>query len=478
MYPVNSLLDRKLSSYIVTPHGNTTVGDANTFTVGKNLHVFCMAFRRKTYFTDPVAGRSDYFKGIRDILYSYKDSKYSINQIIDKIMPESYLTEDAKSGFAYYPPGSAIRNLKLTRDFNRIDNVDGVFKIGTPQMLGVIKPNRIGEIDKITGCPIIPLTARVRPDIDPTDNSGSGDEMAIKVAVKKWDLDNPDPAFNLEKFPRKWLQYNDLQSAFNIVNQNGERDEEEKIILILSCAGATPGPPEYSNNEKMFTAQNLLESTFRSDANPDKLCAVLFQNPNYKEDINYLLENNLRFNERLHFGIEQPLPILNPETHIYRYLFRSKASFNKLLIKIPSRIDGAKSKFIVIKDNNIDYCTKDELKIKIFPFTLIKIPDGYNKFLLSREINFIQFFKNFSEESKAQRDATLAAIGTESIIPMLAPVGMLQVPHIVANPACIAEIVGKAAGPVGHIQLLNEYSKKYLKYKQKYIVLKAQSNFV
>jgi len=475
MYPVDSLLDRKLSSYIVTPHGDTTVGDANTFTVGKNLHVFCMAFRRKTYFTDPLR-RGDHFNGIKDILYLYKDSKYSINQIIDKIMSESYLTEDAKSGFAYYPPGSTIRNLKLTRDYNRISNVDGVFKIGTPQMLGVIKPNRIGEIDKITGCPIIPLAARARPDIDPTDNSGSGAEMAIKVAVKRWDLDNPDPAFSLEKFPRKWLQYNNLQSAFNIVNQDGERDEEEKIILVLSCAGATPGPPEYSNNEKMFTAQNLLESTFRSDANPDKLCAVLFKNPNYKKDICYLLENNLRFNERLHFGIEKPLPILNPED-TNRYLYRSKVAFNKLLTKVPGRIGGAKSEYIVIKDNDINYCTKDGLKAITFPFTLIKIPDGYNKFLFSREINFIQFFKSFPEESKAEREATLAAVGTEEIV----PIGMLQVPHIVANPACIAEIMAEhpvAAGPVGHIQLLNEYSKKYLKYKQKYIVLKAQSNFV
>ena len=486
MLPTSNLLDRKLSTYIVSPHGVTTAGNSNTFVVSKNMHVFCITFRRQTFFQDPNPGGHDHFRGIRNICFNYIDKKYSINQVIDKIIPDSFLTDAAKSAFAYYPPGSTIRNLTLSRDWNNITNIDGVFKIGDKYPIGIIKPNRIGQIDPSSGLPFHPHRDRVADDALSVDTPA---DAAITQAVKRWDLDNPANIHPLNNFPRKWLKINNLKSVFEIVSENGDR-EEEKIILVLSCAGATPGPPAYSTNERMITAQNLLEGNFRSDANPDKLCAVLFQNPNFKEDICYLLENNIRFNERLHIGIEKPIHYFNPEEDPLRFLYRSRKSFNSLLTQIPGRMGGVRPKYLIIKDHKISYCTRDEVLHIELPFIIIKIPDGYKKFLYSRDIEFVQFFQSFGDT------------GDQSLT---APIGMLQVPHIFANPmnirvileepaqAVAAPVAGApapvAAAPVPeqavpvvgpqppapsttHLQLISEYHKKYLKYKQKYLQLK------
>lgn len=469
MFPTSNLLDRKLSTYIVSPHGITTAGHSNTFVISKNMHVFCITFRRQTFFHDPTPGGHDHFRGIRNICYNYDDKKYSINQVIDKIIPDSFLTDAAKSAFAYYPPGSTIRNLRLSRDWNNVTNIDGVFKIGDKYPIGIIKPNRIGQIDPSSGLPFNPHRDRVPDDILSIDSTPAN--AAITQAVKKWDLDNPSNVNPLNEFPRKWLEFNNLKSTFKIIAENGDR-EEEKIILVLSCAEATRGPPEYSTNERMITAQNLLESNFRSDANPDKLCAVLFQNPNFKEDICYLLENNIRFNEKLHIGIEMPIHQFNPEED-EKFLYRSRKSFNSLLTQIPGRIGGVRPKYLIIKDNKINYCTRDEVLYTELPFIIIKIPDGYKKFLYSRDIDFVQFSQSFGDA------------GDQSLT---APVGFLQVPHIFANPTNIGRILEEAApigaspvgaSPVGaapaaatHSQLINEYYTKYLKYKQKYLQLK------
>jgi len=468
MFPTSNLLDRKLSTYIVSPHGVTTAGDSNTFVVSKNMHVFCMTFRRQTFFQDPTPGGHDHFRGIRNVCYNYIDKKYSINQVIDKIIPDTFLTADAKSAFAYYPPGSTIRNLKLSRDWNNFTNIDGVFKIGDKYPIGVIKPNRIGQIDSSSGLPFYPPRDRVPDDKLSVDSTPAN--AAITQAVKRWDLDNPANIHPLNNFPRKWLKFNNLKSVFDIITENGDK-EEEKIILVLSCAEAIPGPPEYSTNERMITAQNLLDGNFRSDANPDKLCAVLFQNPNFKEDICYLLENNIRFNERLHIGIEKPIHYFNPEEDL-KFLYRSRKSFNSLLTQIPGRMGGVLPKYLIIKDNQINYCTRDEVLQIELPFIIIKVPDGYKKFLYSRDIDFVQFSQSFGDA------------GDQSLT---APVGFLQVPHIFANPTNIGRILEEAAAeqaapagatPAGaapaatHSQLINEYYTKYLKYKQKYLQLK------
>jgi len=465
MFPTSNLLDRKLSTYIVSPHGVTSIGPNNTFVVSKNMHVFCITFRQQTFFLDPNAGGHDHFRGIRNICYNYIEKKYSINQVIDKIMPESFLRNSARSAFAYYPPGSTIRNLKLSRDWNNVFNIDGVFKIGDKYPIGVIKPNRIGQIDPNSGLPFHPHRDRVPDDTLSVDSTP--EHAAITQAIKRWDLDNPQSS-NID-FPRKWLEFNNLKSAFKIIAENEDK-EEEKIILVLSCAEATPGPPAYSTNERMITAQNLLESNFRSDANPDKLCAVLFQNPNFKEDICYLLENNIRFNERLHIGIEMPIHQFNPEEDL-KFLYRSRKSFNSLLTQIPGRREG-RPKYLIIKDNKINYCTRNEvLQIK-FPFIIIKVPDGYKKFLYSRDIDFVQFSQSFGDA------------GDQSLT---APIGFLQVPHIFANPLNIDKILEEpvaeqvvapaaagaaAAATATHSQFINEYYAKYLKYKQKYLQLK------
>jgi hypothetical protein len=112
---MDDLLDKKLSTYIITPHGTTMPGDENTSTIPDNIHVFAQGVRADTMYASHPAYEVDKprFSGIRFLWKESVDNKYSINQIIDNKMKETMMDDGSYNRYAYFPPGSKIRNLRL-----------------------------------------------------------------------------------------------------------------------------------------------------------------------------------------------------------------------------------------------------------------------------------------------------------------------------------------------------------------------------
>jgi hypothetical protein len=75
--PQPNLLDKKLSLYMISPHGGASPGDRNSLVVPKNIHVFAQSYRENTYY-QPRLGYEDAnprFSGIRYVWKEKTDKK-------------------------------------------------------------------------------------------------------------------------------------------------------------------------------------------------------------------------------------------------------------------------------------------------------------------------------------------------------------------------------------------------------------------
>ena len=418
--PQPDLLNKKLSLYMISPHGGASPGDRNSLVVPNNIHVFAQSYRKDTYYTphptyDVAQSR---FSGIRYIWKEKTDKKYSINDLLINIMRDTGMVDDSYYDYAYYPPGCSIRNLTLSRDSSSY-NIDGIFKIGDQKPCALLK-----IMPGVAGLP--------------------ADDFTYKSKIYDVGQPNYDPTIPI-------LDINDTTNAIGFIKKHGDIDEE-KIILILACA-SEPGRkrPTPFAGEGDIQKGNLKNTIYHSKADPTKLNKIdLNRDYSHLAKINYILENNVLYNDRLHINIDIPIDCDPIVAGILCFKFRSRKSFNSLLRKIKSFESPLNPEerllptHLLIKDGNIKQINESMLATEVLPYTLIKIPYGFNKFLFSPTYNMIQFFKSYENDNDP---LTIAPISPTSI---LEPV--------------VGQVVAKNGG---------NYYEKYLKYKLKYINIKG-----
>jgi hypothetical protein len=417
--PQADLLDKKLSLYMISPHGGASPGDRNSLVVPKNIHVFAQSYRKDTYYNPRIGYdvANPRFSGIRYIWKEKIDKKYSINDLLTNIMHDTGMVDDSYYDYAYYPPGCSIRNLTLSRDSSSY-NIDGIFKIGDQKPFALLK-----IMPGVAGLP--------------------ADDFTYKSKIYDHGQPNYDPTIPV-------LDTNDTTSAIGLLKDHGDTDEE-KIILILACA-SEPGRrrPTPFAGEGDIQKGNLKNTIYHSKADPTRLNKIdLNRDNSHLAKIRYILENNVLYNDRLHINIDIPIECDPIVAGILCFKFRSRKSFNSLLRKIkPFSVINPEDEprlptHLLIKDGNIKQINESMLTTEILPYILIKIPKGFNKFLFSPTYNMIQFFKSYENDNDP---LTIAPISPSTVEPVVGPV------------------VAKVGG---------NYYEKYLKYKLKYINIKG-----
>jgi hypothetical protein len=405
-----TLLDKKLSTYIITPHGMTQRGDDNTTTVPSNCHIFAMGVHEMTYFANPNGFPvDDSFQGIRNLWQLTDESKHSINDVLDTLIPSTGITPDARSKFAYYPPGCLIRNLRLERDRGvYTDNIDGIFKLGAKRPCALI-------------------------------GRGSHDYP------KAYDFGRPLYTGSFE--------FNQTKDAYNFIKKH-ENKNEQKIIIVLACAGEDElGYNGLATGEGKLVENSIDRSIYDSTIKPSEIKFIKFSD-DLKKKINFILEHNLAYNEKSHIGIDIPIRCIPKKDgsaiNELCFKFRSKRAFNTLLTRIEPIIyskEGTNGKItpthLVIKDGIIIPTIKSDI-VKYdteytLPYTLVKIPKDFNSYLYSPTYNMIQFFNNYTDKD----------IDTPFTTPPQSPSKLLP------------------SGILG-----GYYYNKYLKYKNKYLAIK------
>jgi len=413
------LLNKKLSLYMISPHGGASPGDRNSLVVPKNIHVFAQSYRKDTYYNSRIGydDANPRFSGIRYIWKEKIDKKYSINDLLTNIMHDTGMVDDSYYDYAYYPPGCSIRNLTLSRDSSSY-NIDGIFKIGDQKPCALLK---------------------IMPGADGLPE----DDFTHKRKIYDYGQPNYDPTIPI-------LDTNDTTSAIRLIKDHGDTDEE-KIVLILACA-SEPGRrrPTPFAGEGDIQKGNLKNTIYHSKADPTRLNKIdLNRDHSHLAKIKYILENNILYNDRLHINIDVPIECDPIVAGILCFKFRSRKSFNSLLRKIkPFLVINPEDEpklptHLLIKDGNIKQIDEAMLATEVLPYTLIKIPKGFNKFLFSPTFNMIQFFKSYENDNDP---LTIAPILPSIVEPVLGPV------------------VAKVGG---------NYYEKYLKYKLKYINIKG-----
>jgi hypothetical protein len=410
---MTTLLDYKLSTYIITPHGVTKRGDSNTTTVPKNCHIFAMGVHEDTYFSNPIGDPvEDYFQGIRNLWKTTLEKKHSINQVIDNLILSTGLRNDAEKNiynkFAYYPPGCLIRNLRLVRDRGAYPgNIDGIFKLG--------------------------------------------DQIPCAL-ITKGPLDNPkeydSPEYN------KLYRFGETKDAFKFIKTH-EDEYEQKIIIVLACAGEAPEEPlkGFAAGEGKLI-DNINRTIYDSIIKQSEIKFIKFF-PNLevrKREINYILEHNLAFNQKLHISIDIPIRCIPKKEGKaigeLCFKFRSKRSFNMLLTPIKKIKTIMKTRggevieglitptYFLIKDKKIYTIVASNITDFELPYTLIKIPKDFESYLYSPTYDMVQFFNNYKDD-------------TPFITPPESPGKLIP------------------SGILG-----GYYYNKYLKYKNKYLTIK------
>lgn len=453
------LLDIKLSTYMITPHGATMPGDANTTTIPDNMHVFAQGVRKDTYYKSRVGYEvaQPRFSGIRYLWKEAQHNKYSINDLIDTQMKLSGLDDPSYNRYAYFPPGSKIRNLRLTRDIEAY-NIDGVFKLGEKKPCALLRqdpiyfagpksydPAQAGEPGK-PAIPGIPARAGV-------------------PAIPGFPAVPPIPASPAQanNTGQPYLVDNQTKTAITFIANHGNKDEQ-KIVLILSCAsdhreaGQSYG---LSAGEGELQAGTIQNTAYDSTAKEDKITKVPFlPQANLKSNIKYILEHNILYNNILHIGIDRPIPCVPLRAGgELCFRFRSKKAFNSLLNRTnkvrnpspnPEDPEYIEPEYLLIRDGNIEGILERDIATKVIPYTLVKIPTGFNRYLYSPNYNMIQFFKAYNPDTGA-----IMVPPENPFTPVVAPVVL--------------------PGPVGAPGILGgSYYDKYLKYKNKYLTIKNQ----
>ena len=430
-----NLLDTPMTVYLITPHGKTAPppNDTNTFTVPKNIHIIGQGFRRDTWFyhrPEPEYADEQLFSGIRHVWKTNVNPKYSMTDVIDRILPDSYIGTEyggrTLDDLAYYPPGCNIRNLQLTRDSNSY-NIDGVFKIGTrqPSVLYNVIPAPHGIVQSASNYTNKPKK------YDP-----------VYVGADKVDV----PGLG-------YLPNNDLNSCIQFIKRN-ESEFEQIVVLVLACASEQGyALPVYSEHEGRIVPNNRHTTVYTSNSDNDRINKVFFNNRHFRREINYIFQNNILINEALHPLIARPLA---DGTSLYR----SKLAFNSLVRRIANP-----TTYLILRNNSITQVNEDQFIDEIAtgnPFRSIKVPKNYNRYLFTPSTGDIQFFCAFNPDNH------------EPARPIPLPEkydGAIEITNYPLPPAAVP-----AAAPVGDA-LMNDniyggYYKKYLKYKSKYLQLK------
>lgn len=425
-----NLLDTPMTVYLISPHGKTAPppNDTNTFTVPKNMHIIGQGFRRDTWFyhrPEPQYAHEQLFSGIRHVWQNNVNPKYSLNEVIDRLLPDTYIGTQhggrSLDDLAYYPPGCNIRNLELSRDPHRF-NIDGIFKIGTrqPSALYRINPAPLGVYqapDNYTNLPKKYDPAYVGAD---------------KVVI---------PGIN-------YIERNDLNSCIQFIKRN-ESEFEQIVVLVLACASEQGyALPVYSANEGTITPNNRHNTVYTCNSDDSKITKIFFNSPNFRQSINYILQNNLLINEALHHLIARPIAEGVP-------IYRSKMAFNSLVRRINNP-----TTYLILRNNLITQVNDAQLAIEIasgVPFRSIKVPKNYNRYLFTPSTSDIQFLCAFNPDIH------------EPDRPIPLPEKYEGVIEITNYPLPAAAQVGEA---LMNENLYGGYYKKYLKYKSKYLQLK------
>jgi hypothetical protein len=258
-----------------------------------------------------------------------------------------------------------------------------------------------------------------------------------------------------------------MYNAIDFINKHGDQNEE-KLIIVLACAGNAPGAAALAVGENGYTAK---ESELTNSDSSSYYCAmpnndirlIRFSEANFRNRIARILSNNLIFNNRLHLTIDQTI---GPNL----YMYRSTQSFNSLLTKVTHQctyliINNTKypEDDMRLCNTSYDIIQTDDMQILAANRnkTIIKIPAGYKFFLFSPVLQMVQFYNNFSSGA-----------------PLGAPPGAALGPAPGPAPgsgAAPAPAPGPAQMPLDVISNLisnDNYYDKYLKYKNKYINIK------
>jgi hypothetical protein len=433
-----NLLDTPMTVYLISPHGKTAPppNDTNTFTVPKNMHIIGQGFRRDTWFyhrPEPQYAHQKSFSGIRHVWQNNVNPKYSMNEIIDRILPDTYIGTQyggrTLDDLAYYPPGCNIRNLQLSRDYNSY-NIDGIFKIGTRQPAALYN--------------IMPAPAGVYQAPDNYSN-----------LPKKY-----DPAYvGADKIVVPGLGYiarNDLNSCIQFIKTN-ESEFEQIVVLVLACASEHGYIlPVYSEHEGTIVPGNRHNTIYTSNSDNDRITKVFFNNPHFRAEINYMFQNNIFINEALH-------PIISAPLANGLALYRSKMAFNSLVRRINNP-----TTYLILRNNLITQVNDAGLAAEIasgIPFRSFKVPKNYNRYFFTPSNGIIQFFCAFNPDIHEPGRPIPFPEKYDGVIEITNYPLPAGVPAPDAAPA-----------PVGEALVNNDmyggYYKKYLKYKSKYLQLK------
>ena len=453
-----SLLDRPLRLYIIFAHGQAVYQGTQpkSIQVKKNMHIIGQTRRNLTYLHT--------FQSVTNFWKTANKSHYSINEVYNILTP--ILTANTLNDFGYFPSGVHIRNLNLSRDYPdpRVHPM-GVFQIGVKRPIAILKydPTDMRRPNNILTDYDIGQPLNLRNEILELKSNvagGAGASGAAGAAGAAATIADSNTMYN----------------AIDFIDRHGDQNEE-KLIVVLACAGNAPGAAALAVGENGYTAK---ESELTNSNGSPYFCAmpdndirlIRFNEANFRNRIARILSNNLIFNNRLHLTIDQPI---GPNL----YMYRSTQSFNSLLTKITHQCT-----YLII--NNIKY-PGDDMRLCNTSYdiiqtddmqtlaanrnkTIIKIPAGYKFFLFSPVLQMIQFYNNFSGNQKpgallgAPPGATLAPA------PEAAP-GAAQDPGAGGVPASLIT----AQMPIDVISNLisnDNYYDKYLKYKNKYLNIK------
>lgn len=395
MYP---LFNNKMPLYLFTAHGVVTSKNdqtkGNTVEIPKNFHIFGQGHRRVMSFSrgPDFEGVSFYDQAFNTIRYLWKKSKsleYSFNDLFSSILPSlrinsvdetkkdaygSWLTIPGFTDVAYFPPGCIMRNLQFSRDKRNIE-VEGIFRIGNSTPLTVLSFDQSKDVGRLSTD--YSYKNKLPHDVDP-------------------------------KIPK--LKRNDLSECIQFIKKL-HPNNEQIMILILACAveegyvsNVKYPKPDFSTWEGTIQPEHFHNKIYSSLADNSKITKIFLENKGtnlYKNNIHYILENNILYNETLHHNIHLPINSLNPK----HYKFRSYEAFNSLLRHIvpnPTNITSSHNEYVKTHihingniTNPITFNEYSNLIIQNKPFNAVRIPLNYKRYLYTPSTQTIEFFNPY-----------------------------------------------------------------------------------